>query len=91
MSGKPASSLRLLITNKSKNTFLILLAVWFVVNLLQAVFMEMMSDEAYYGLFGRHLDWGYYDHPPMVALLVKLSSLAFLEIWGSIFLQYCCR
>lgn len=77
MSGKPASSLKLLMTNKSKNIFLILLAVWFVVNMLQAVFMEMMSDEAYYGLFGKHLDWGYYDHPPMVALLVNLSSLVF--------------
>ena len=91
MSGKPASSLKLLMTNKSKNIFLILLAIWFVVNMLQAVFMEMMSDEAYYGLFGKHLDWGYYDHPPMVALLVNLSSLVFSGNLGIRFLQYCCR
>lgn len=48
-----------------------------MVNLIQAHYMEIMSDEAYYGLFGKYFDWGYYDHPPMVALLVKISSMIF--------------
>jgi hypothetical protein len=39
--------------------------------------MEILSDEAYYGLYGKYLDWGYYDHPPMVALLIRISSLIF--------------
>ncbi len=77
MPGKPLSSLRLIVTDKSRITFFIVLAVWFVVNLLQAIFMEVMSDEAYYGLFGKYLAWGYYDHPPMVALLTRLSSVLF--------------
>jgi hypothetical protein len=51
--------------------------VWFLVNLIQASYTEILSDEAYYGLYSRHLAWGYFDHPPMVALMVKISSLFF--------------
>jgi hypothetical protein len=60
-----------------KKVFLVLLAVWFLINLIQALFMEVIGDEAYYALYGRYLDWGFYDHPPMVALMVKISSLIF--------------
>jgi hypothetical protein len=55
----------------------ILLFLWFLVNLLQAIFTEILSDEAYYGLYAKYLSWGYFDHPPLVALLVKISSLFF--------------
>lgn len=48
--------------------------LWFLLNLLQAFFTEIHPDEAYYVLYGSHLAWGYFDHPPMVALLVWLSS-----------------
>ena len=51
--------------------------IWFVINLLQGIFTEIQEDEAYYALFGEHLAWGYYDHPPMVALMTFLSSLFF--------------
>ncbi len=60
-----------------KKIFLILLAVWLTINIIQAQFMEVLSDEAYYKLYAEHLDWGYYDHPPMVALMIKASSLVF--------------
>ena len=63
--------------NNYKKTFLVLLFVWFLVNLIQALFMEVMSDEAYYGLYGRYLAWGYYDHPPMVAMITRISSILF--------------
>ena len=32
-------------------------------------------DEAYYHLFARHLAWGYFDHPPMVAWTAGLGYL----------------
>jgi len=60
-----------------KRTFLLLLAIWFILNVIQALFMEIISDEAYYGVYARYLAWGYYDHPPMIALLIKISSLIF--------------
>lgn len=52
----------------------ILIAAWWVLNLLQAAFTGLADDEAYYWYFSQRLDWGYFDHPPMVALLVRLSS-----------------
>ena len=59
---------------KADTLVLLLLAAWWVLNLLQAAFMDLANDEAYYWYFSKHLDWGYYDHPPMVALLVWLSA-----------------
>jgi hypothetical protein len=46
-------------------------------NLLQAYFTEINPDEAYYFLYGQQLSWGFFDHPPMVALLVHISSWLF--------------
>jgi 4-amino-4-deoxy-L-arabinose transferase and related glycosyltransferases of PMT family len=57
--------------------FYYLLAVWFVINLLQSLFTNLHSDEAYYALYAQHMAWGYFDHPPMVAVLIKISSLLF--------------
>lgn len=31
------------------------------------------TNEAYYYLYARNLDWGYFDHPPMVALVAALG------------------
>ena len=53
------------------------LFIWFIVNLLQGVFTEIQEDEAYYALYGEHLAWGYFDHPPMVGLMTYLSSILF--------------
>ena len=32
-------------------------------------------DESHYLMYSRHLAWGYFDHPPMVAFLAALTSL----------------
>ena len=58
------------------------LFVWFLVNLLQGIFTEIQEDEAYYHLWGEHLAWGYFDHPPMVALMTFLSSILFSGTLG---------
>ena len=58
------------------------LFIWFIVNLMQGLFTEIHEDEAYYALFGEHLAWGYFDHPPMVALMTFLSSLFFSGTLG---------
>ena len=56
--------------------------IWFVINLLQGIFTEIQEDEAYYALYGEHLAWGYYDHPPMVGLMTFLSSVLFSGTLG---------
>ena len=60
-----------------RKLFIVLVIVWMGMNFIQALFMEVMSDEAYYYLYGRHLAWGYFDHPPMVGLMTWLSALFF--------------
>ncbi len=62
--------------------FFVLLLVWFTINLTQAWFMEILGDEAYYKLYSENLDWGYYDHPPMIALMVRISSIFFTGNMG---------
>lgn len=47
---------------------------WFLLGLLQAIFTELQDDEAYYWVFSRYLDWGYFDHPPLIALLIKIGT-----------------
>ena len=58
------------------------LFIWFIINLLQGVFTEIQEDEAYYALYGEHLAWGYFDHPPMVGLMTFLSSIFFSGTLG---------
>ena len=51
--------------------------IWFILNLFQAYFTEIIDDEAYYWVFSRTLDWGYFDHPPMIALLIRAGTTLF--------------
>jgi 4-amino-4-deoxy-L-arabinose transferase-like glycosyltransferase len=39
--------------------------------------LELTFDEAYYTLWSRALSFGYLDHPPMVALLIRASTSLF--------------
>lgn len=39
--------------------------------------MELTSDEGYYWFYAQHLQWGYYDHPPLVAVMIRLGSFLF--------------
>ncbi|CAL1520828.1 glycosyltransferase family 39 protein [Chitinophaga sp. MM2321] len=57
-----------------KNLFLL---TWLVLGLLQACYSELWDDEAYYWVYSRHMDWGYFDHPPMIALLIKIGYSIF--------------
>ena len=50
------------------------LLLWGLLDLLCAMFCEIHADEAYYRLYGQFLDWGYFDHPPMVGLMTALSA-----------------
>ncbi|MCL2290244.1 MAG: glycosyltransferase family 39 protein [Bacteroidetes bacterium] len=60
-----------------KTLFLLLLFAWFALNILQAIFTEIIDDESYYAFWGEHLAWGYYDHPPLVGVMTHLSALLF--------------
>ena len=53
------------------------LAVWWVINLIVSGASELADDEAYYHIFAQNLAWGYFDHPPVTALLVWLGEHIF--------------
>lgn len=62
---------------KIPKLFLYLLGTVFIINLLQSHFTELIFDEAYYWYYAQNMAWGYFDHPPMVALMIKVSSIFF--------------
>jgi dolichol-phosphate mannosyltransferase len=48
--------------------------------MLKLIFMgcvNLIPEEAYYWNYAQRLDWGYLDHPPMVAWLIWLSTSLF--------------
>jgi hypothetical protein len=59
------------------NPFTLFLAVWGILNLLQARFTPLNNDEAYYWMYSKQLAWGYFDHPPMIALMIRIGYLFF--------------
>ncbi|MET4083459.1 4-amino-4-deoxy-L-arabinose transferase-like glycosyltransferase [Pedobacter sp. UYP30] len=73
--GKPS-------TIKSRNLFIIFLILTFIANLLQSYFTGLHADEAYYWVYSKFLAWGYFDHPPMVALFIKAGYSLFQNTLG---------
>ena len=41
--------------------------------LVLAACLGVVTNEAYYYSYARHLDWGYFDHPPMVGLTAAIG------------------
>jgi len=64
-----ASEARLL-----RDTWLAILAL-VVIRLVVAAVTPLSFDEAYYWTWSQHLAGGYYDHPPMVALVIRLGTM----------------
>ncbi len=56
---------------------LIILGSWFIINLVQSVFTGLFDDEALFWMYGERLDWGFYEHPPMVGLMIKMGYSIF--------------
>jgi 4-amino-4-deoxy-L-arabinose transferase-like glycosyltransferase len=57
-----------------RNTALTISAL-VVLRLVAAAITPLTFDEAYYWMWSKHLAGGYYDHPPMVAVVIRLGTL----------------
>lgn len=55
---------------------------WLMLNLIQGSVTGLLDDEAYYWVYSRFIDWGYFDHPPMVALMIKAGYALFPNPFG---------
>src|ERR1700732_2593912 len=57
-----------------RNTAVTILALG-ALRLVAAAWTPLTFDEAYYWMWSKHLAGGYYDHPPMVAYVIRLGTL----------------
>src|ERR1700716_4714146 len=58
----------------ARNTALIILAM-VALRLAAAAWTPLTFDEAYYWMWSKHLAGGYYDHPPGVAVVIRLGTM----------------
>ncbi len=60
------------ITNKNLYLFLITVAI---IKIFFSFFIELGNDEAYYYTYALKPQLNYFDHPPMVGILIRFSTL----------------
>jgi 4-amino-4-deoxy-L-arabinose transferase-like glycosyltransferase len=63
----------LLITGSKRNALIFILALT-VLRLATAASLPLAFDEAYYWLWSKNLALGYYDHPPLIALAIRIGT-----------------
>ncbi len=56
---------------------LLFYSAWLLLALAQSASTELIADEAYYWVYSRFPAWGYFDHPPMIAILIKSGYAIF--------------
>ncbi|HLE40989.1 MAG TPA: glycosyltransferase family 39 protein [Nitrospirota bacterium] len=57
----------------------VLITLW---KIYFAATLQLHPDEAYYWLWSRHLDFGYFDHAPLIAYVIRLTTLfSQQELW----------
>lgn len=67
----------MILTKIDRKFFGLLTILILIPNLLTAGLVELSFDEAYYWLYSENLAWGYFDHPPLVALMIKMGTTVF--------------
>ena len=65
-----------------KHHRILFFAAWLLINLIQAYTTELFDDEAYYWVYSRFPALGYFDHPPMIAILIKTGYSIFQNEFG---------
>src|SRR6185295_1543872 len=53
------------------------IALIIVVRAVVAAVTPLSFDEAYYWLWSRNLAWGYFDHPPLIAFVIRAGTAVF--------------
>ncbi|GAA5224753.1 ArnT family glycosyltransferase [Membranihabitans marinus] len=59
----------------NKRILYLVLISHFAVRLIAALSTELSVDEAYYTMYGLYPSWSYFDHPPMVGWMIRLTTL----------------
>src|SRR5262245_42116498 len=72
-----AREVSLLRLERRTETVALLLVVLILVRGIAAAITPLAFDEAYYWQWSKHLAWGYYDHPPLVAFIIRAGTAIF--------------
>lgn len=59
----------------------------FLLRLLPAALLELGNDEVYYLTYTPHLQWNYFDHPPMVAVWIRIFTANLLLVGHELFVR----
>ena len=59
------------------SSLLCLLRLWL------SLYGGLHPDEAYYWAWAQNIHLGYYDHPPLIAYIIRLGQEIFEVFWGS--------
>jgi Dolichyl-phosphate-mannose-protein mannosyltransferase len=62
-------------TSKAMYVMLLLVAITVVIKILVSANVLLGNDEVYYTLYARYADIHYFDHPLMISLWIKLTTL----------------
>ncbi len=61
--------------NNLKSKIYLLIAISTILRCVVAYCIGPGNDEVYYGIYSYNLEWNYFDHPPMVAWLIRLTTV----------------
>lgn len=76
---QPLTSAR---SRKPGRAFGIFLLLWTLLNCIQAAITGLLHDETYYWMYSENPAWGYFDHPPMIALMIRAGYFLFPNAFG---------
>jgi len=68
-----------ILDNFNKKKIIIFLVGITIFRLMIGSYLNLSDDEAYYLLWSRNLGMSYYDHPPLIAYLIRLMTSIFGE------------
>lgn len=60
-----------------KNHRLFFYGILLLLGIIQSASTELQDDEAYYWVYSHYPAWGYFDHPPITAILIKAGYAIF--------------
>jgi hypothetical protein len=66
----------------NKKLLIYFLLGWLIINFIQAAVTGLFDDEALFWMYGQKPAWGYYEHPPMVGILIRAGYEIFHNEFG---------
>jgi 4-amino-4-deoxy-L-arabinose transferase-like glycosyltransferase len=73
----PAIAAAVFVKRRYEHAVVVAILVLVGIRLICAALIPLSFDESYYWVWSKHLAGGYYDHPPLNALFIRLGTILF--------------